>query len=287
MAEKQQDRSRDPLLRPHRTILQREIEQAESELKRTRHGLFLSGVIAGIGVSLSPLLKATVLSLAGADGSPLLVQFIVANVYAVGFVVVILGRTDLFTEYTTMAILPILAGHAPLRSLGRLWGIVYVANLAGVAAFAALVSVMSGGAHFIDPETAGRMAERLVGASWSIVLLSSVLTGWLMGLLSWLVSAAGDAISQVFYVWIITASIGFIHLHHAISGSGEVLMGIWLGHGPGAADFVFFLTWTTLGNALGGVVFALLIRYSVFIGGPPTKEHSGRRGGGRGDGGGR
>ncbi len=68
------------------TILEREVAQAVSEFRRPAMGLFMSGLLAGLGLSL--LLVAAVL---------------IANAYAAGFVVVIMGRTDLFTEYTTLA----------------------------------------------------------------------------------------------------------------------------------------------------------------------------------------
>jgi formate/nitrite transporter FocA (FNT family) len=41
-----------------------------------------------------------------------------------GFLFVILGRSELFTEHTTLAVLPVLDGRASLRQLGRLWGLI-------------------------------------------------------------------------------------------------------------------------------------------------------------------
>ena len=38
------------------------------------------------------------------------VQFLVANMYPLGFMFVVLGRSELFTEHTTLAILPVLQG---------------------------------------------------------------------------------------------------------------------------------------------------------------------------------
>lgn len=266
----------DALLWSQHTILEREVSQAEGELRRPGMGLLLSGIIAGSGVTLSPLLRAIVHTLAGGDVSPLLLQFVVANVYSVGFIIVILGHTDLFTEYTSMAILPVLTGQASVSALARLWTYVYAGNLLGVAAFAGLTVVLAPRLHIAEPGVLVDMAQHLVGhASW-IILLSGILTGWLMGLLSWLVSAAGDAISQIVFVWLIASAIGFAHLHHAISGSGEVLLGLWAGDQLRWHDAFRFLAWTTLGNALGGVLFAILIRYSVTIGGSAERESSRR-----------
>ena len=52
------------------------------------------------------------------------------------FIFVVLGRSELFTEQTTLAVLPLLGGRTSVRQLLRLWGVVYAANLIGAVAFA-------------------------------------------------------------------------------------------------------------------------------------------------------
>jgi len=94
-----------------------------------------------------------------------------------------------------------------------------------------------------------------------VIFLSAVLAGWLMGLLSWLVAAGRDTISQVVLVWLITAAIGFAGLHHVILGAVEVLAGAFAGQGVGPADVGHFLLWATLGNTLGGALFVALLKY--------------------------
>jgi formate-nitrite transporter family protein len=91
--------------------------------------------------------------------------------------------------------------------------------------------------------------------------LSAILAGWLMGLLSWLVAAGRDTISQIVLVWLITTAIGFARLHHAIVGTVEVLAGAFAGQGITAGDFGHFLLFATLGNIAGGVVFVAFLKY--------------------------
>ena len=62
-----------------------------------------------------------------------------------------------------------------------------------------------------------------------------------MGLLSWLVAAGRDTISQIVLVWVITTSIGFANVHHVVLGTVEVLAGVFAHQGVGAADFGRFL----------------------------------------------
>lgn len=257
----------DPFLWSQHTILERETGRAESELQRPFLGLLLSGVIAGSGIALSPLLRAVVETTADAAAPSVSLQLIMAVAYSIGFIIVIMSHTDLFTEYTTMAILPVLTGQARISMLARLWGLVYAGNLLGVAGFAGGFVLLGPRLGIVEPTVFMEGARRLVDHSWWIIILSALLTGWLMGLLSWLVSAAGDAMSRIVFVGLIASVIAFAHLHHAISGSGEVLMGLWAGDELQWSDGWRFLVWTTLGNAVGGVAFAGVIRYSVIIGG--------------------
>jgi formate/nitrite transporter FocA (FNT family) len=129
-----------------------------------------------------------------------LVEVVVANMYAIGFVFVVLGRSELFTEHTTLAVLPFLRGHVTLGVLLRLWVIVYAGNLAGAAAFAWLVTVLGPAQGIIRPEAFAAVGAPAVDHAWWVILLSGVLAGWLMGLLSWLGAAGRDTISQIVIV---------------------------------------------------------------------------------------
>lgn len=186
----------------------------------------------------------------------------------------ILGRTDLFTEYTTIAILPVLIGRTSVAALARLWSLVYSANLVGACIFAALTAVLGPALGVIEPQAFGQIAQNMIAHPWWVVLLSALLAGWLMGLLSWLIAAGRDTISQVFFVWLITFAIALAHLHHSITGSVDVLTAVFSGQGASLSDFGHFLLWTTLGNALGGVLFAVLIRYSLVVGAAGERDHS-------------
>jgi formate/nitrite transporter FocA (FNT family) len=185
----------------------------------------------------------------------------VANMYSLGFVFVVLGRSELFTEHTTLAVLPILDGRASLTQLGRLWALVYVSNLVGAAAFAAFAAFIGPQLGIARPEVFGAIASGMVEPTGWVILLSGVLAAWLMGLMSWLVAASRDTIGQIFIVWLVTFAIGFAHLHHAIVGTAEVLAGVFSGQGADLADFGRFLLFATLGNVIGGFVFVALIKW--------------------------
>src|SRR5262245_25814716 len=91
-----------------RQILLHEIEEGLDAIERPASGLFVSGLSAGLDVGFSLLLMAVVLTrIEGKIPEPV-VSLLVANMYAVGFIIVVLGRSELFTEETTLAVLPTL-----------------------------------------------------------------------------------------------------------------------------------------------------------------------------------
>jgi formate/nitrite transporter FocA (FNT family) len=176
--------------------------------------------------------------------------------------VVILGRSELLTEQTSLAVLPVLSGQASVAGLLRLWVIVFSSNILGAAAFAGLVAYIGPSLGVIDGEVFTQIAQGLVHHPPQVILISGILAGWLMGLLSWLVAAGRDTISQIVIVWLVTTAIGLGHLHHSIVGSVEVLAGVFTSSQTSFADFGYFLLWTTLGNAIGGPFFLALLKYT-------------------------
>jgi formate/nitrite transporter FocA (FNT family) len=259
--ERQEEEKQQEPQKSYETILEQEVRSGLTELERSAKGLLLSGLSAGLDVSFSLLLIAVMTTRVEGRLPEWAVEILVANMYAVGFLFVVLGRSELFTEHTTLAVLPVLAGRSSAGRLLRLWGLVYVSNLAGVAAFTAATVLIGPALHIVDPPVFGRIASQVVAAAPWVLFGSAVLAGWLMGLLSWLVAAVRDTISQVAVVWLVTASIGFLHLHHSIVGSAEVLSGVFSGQGATFADFARFLALATLGNIVGGGVFVALIKY--------------------------
>lgn len=242
-------------------ILELQVKEEISQIRRPAPGLLISGLSAGLDVGFSLLLMAVMLTLTKGILPDAIVDILVANMYSVGFIFVILGRSELFTEHTTIAFLPVLNRQASLRALARLWCLIYSSNLAGAAIFALLVTIIGPALDVIDTSAFGEIARGLVEHEWWVILTSAILAGWMMGLLSWLVTASRDTISQIMLVWLVTTAIGLAHLHHSIVGTVEVLAGVFAGQGITLADYGAFILWATLGNAIGGLVFVALIKY--------------------------
>jgi formate/nitrite transporter FocA (FNT family) len=248
---------------PSSEILRHEIDEGKDALRRPLAGLFVSGLSAGLDIGFSLFLMAAMLTVADGKLPEPVVRLLVANMYAVGFIFVVLGRSELFTEQTTLAVLPVLGGKGTVRELLRLWVVVYCANLIGAAMFAGMAVAIGPGLGVIDPSAFGRIAHRMTDHSGDAIVASGMLAGWLMGLLSWLVAAGRDTISQVVVVWLVTSAIGFAGLHHVVLGAVEVLAGAFANQGIGPADVGRFLIWATIGNVIGGTVFVAVIKYGL------------------------
>ncbi|WP_435334154.1 formate/nitrite transporter family protein [Haloarchaeobius sp. TZWWS8] len=246
------------------TILTAQIEEGLNELNRPTDGLFLSGLSAGLDIGFGPLLMVVLLTLVGdAWGEPA-TKLLLANAYTVGFVFVVLGRSELFTEHTTLAVLPVLDGRASVSQLGRLWSLVYVANVVGGIVFAGLAVAAAPAFGIVDLAAFEEVAKPLVDHGFTELFVAAIFAGWLMGLLSWLVTAAQETTGRMLMVWIVTVTIGVAHLPHCIAGNVEVVAAVFTG-GVDPMQYVRFMTAATLGNAVGGSIFVGLLKYGHVV----------------------
>jgi len=173
---------------------------------------------------------------------------------------VIVGKSELFTEHTTLAVLPLVSGRTTVSRVARFWSLVYVGNITGAAGFAAVDAPLGVGLGLFMPEDVARMSRHLTDFSAVVIFGSAVAAGWMMGLVSWLVTAARDTMAQILIILLVAGSIYFLHLHHSIAGSVEVLMGVFVAGVP-FAEYLRFLGLATVGNAVGGIVFVGLVKF--------------------------
>lgn len=88
-------------------ILKEEMGKGLGALRRSAAGLFVSGLSGGLDVGFSLLAMGIVVTI-GQDLGDVAFRLLLAGAYAIGFVFVVLGRSELFTEQTTLAVLPVL-----------------------------------------------------------------------------------------------------------------------------------------------------------------------------------
>jgi formate/nitrite transporter FocA (FNT family) len=117
----------------------------------------------------------------------------------------------------------------------------------------------------VDASSFVSIAASFTEMSLDGLFLGAVFAGWLMGLLSWLLTSARDTISRLVVIFIVTFTIGFLHLPHSIAGNIEVLSGVLVSSSITYTDWALFEAVTVAGNAVGGVVFVALFNYGHAI----------------------
>ncbi len=243
-------------------ILKEEIELGMREYRRSKFGLLLSAFAAGLEIGFSVYLMGILHHMYAGVVSPQNLVLLMALAYPVGFIFVTLGRSELFTEHTTLAVLPVLNRSAGVKDLLILWGIIYAGNLLGGYIFALVVGDFAPVMESVSRESFTFLAQTRINYNWSVILGSSIGAGWLMGILSWLVTSSQDTISRIFIIILVTFLIGLGGLHHSIVGSIEVFTGMLCSKSITFAGYLRFQFWATIGNAIGGIVFVAIIKYS-------------------------
>jgi len=241
-------------------------------LARPAMALFSSGVIAGMCAGISVLLLGMIVGAYGEVTGEPLQRLLFGCAYAVGFVIAILGHTDLYTEYSTIATFPVLTGENRVRTLMRLWGLVLAGNLTGGFVLAIFIATIAPALKIASLDDFVRFAEYLGRYSLGVIMASALLTGWLMGLLSWLIAGGRDTTSQFLFICLIGVVIGALGLHHAVTTSIALFVGIMADFPMGWPRATVVLGTILGGNALGGLIFAVLVREGVKLDGLVGKE---------------
>lgn len=233
-------------------------KRGDDEMARPAVSLWWSGVAAGLSISFSLLAQAILLMhLPDSGWRPL----VTGAGYAVGFLMVVLGGQQLFTENTITAVLPVMADFsvANLGRMLRMWGIVLVANLAGTL-FAALFCSFT---PVITPELREAMLQvsaELAGNGWLEMLFKGVSSGFLVAAMVWLLPSAESARFWVVLMmtWLIAVG-GFTHI---VAGSVESFMLVVNGELGVWAMLSGFTVPVLLGNIIGGTALFALLSYA-------------------------
>ena len=242
--------------------------EGEGELRRKPSALAWSALAAGLSMGFSLLAQGLLRShLPETEWAPLVAKL----GYAVGFLVVILGSQQLFTENTLTAVVPTMAersGHL-FRRMMRLWGIVLAGNLIGVHLFAWVLAQSS----LVEPkvhETLGTIGLEAIDAPFETILVRAVFAGWLIALMVWMLPAARSA--QFFVIVVMTWLVGAGGLAHVIAGSADVLYLVFAGQLPWLDYVARFLVPTLIGNTAGGTLLVAGLNHAQVVGGRDEDE---------------
>ncbi|WP_158540114.1 formate/nitrite transporter family protein [Rhodosalinus halophilus] len=228
------------------------------ETGRPAAALLASGLVAGVAIGFSLLTEALLRAhLPDTDWRPLVDNF----GYTVGFLIVIKGQMQLFTENTITAVCPALEtpNRETLAGLLRLWALVLSANLVGAAGFGMALWLTQG----MQPEiweAARAIAAHGTGFTAGETLARGIGAGWLIAALVWIMSTTERAHMPL--IMALTYVIALAGFTHVVAGTVEAAVAALAGDlAPGAAVFRVFLP-TLAGNILGGTVLFTLLTWA-------------------------
>ena len=251
--------------RSHGEILKQQVIEGCKTYDRSPSSILLSSFTAGLEIGFSFLLICTVFSFFSGKLPEETIFKLTALVYPMGFILVILGQSILFTEQTSLLTLPVLSKKRSVFSLFRIWGLVITGNIIGGILMALTLLWIGPRLGIFEALAVQKIGEHIVDHEIYTILVSAILAGWLMGLLSWLVTSSRERIGEIIIIFLITSIMGFTGLHHSIIGNIEVFAGMLVS--PEINFFTYLKTIITavIGNAIGGVVFVALLKYRAFV----------------------
>lgn len=229
----------------------------DDEMRRPGVSLWWSGVAAGLSISFSVLAEAILRGhLPEASWRPLVTSL----GFPVGFLMVVLGRQQLFTENTITVVLPVTAEPtgAKFAAAGRLWAIVLAANLFGTMCASAFCTF----APVIEPGVRAMMLEvsrEAMAHGWIEMAFRGITSGFLMAAMVWLLAAGGG---QLGIVYLVTYLIGVGGFAHIVTGSMNAFLLVWAGEMTAQHMALGFALPVLAGNIVGGTALFALLSYA-------------------------
>jgi formate/nitrite transporter FocA (FNT family) len=236
-------------------------KEGEAELGRCPGAVFCSGLAAGLSMGFSFLALALIQS--NLPEGP--ARHLIGSVgYSLGFIIVVLGRQELFTESTLTAGLPLLVRRdcGTWLSLLRFWAVVLAANLLGTLIFASLLTI--NGLFNDDVRSALQETSRqaVSGPFWPTAI-KAIFAGWLIALMIWLLPSARSG--RLLVIMLLTYVVAIGRFSHVIAGSVEAFYAILVGQASVYEYVMGFFVPTILGNTIGGVALVALLNHAPLV----------------------
>lgn len=245
-------------------------KQGDEELARPTSALAWSGLAAGLSMGMSMVAEGLLYAhLPQSQWRTLIVKL----GYSFGFLLVIIGRQQLFTENTLTPILPLMAKQdsGTLFHVIRLWATVLVANLAG----AHLVAWVMASTDVFHPEVKTAftdLAREAVGVGFGAAVLRGIFAGWLIAMMVWMLAAVRTG--QIAIIILLTYLVGLGQFTHIIAGSVEALYLVF----SGSMDWFHYLGGymlpTLIGNVAGGVSLVAAVNHAQVVAGSSEAKSS-------------
>jgi formate/nitrite transporter FocA (FNT family) len=186
--------------------------------------------------------------------------------YPFGFLMVVGGRQQLFTENTLSPIIPLLErkDRGTLWKVAKLWAAVLFANIIGAHIVAWVLSNTPAFPPNVQ-HSFEQLARQAIAAGFWTAMLRGVFAGWLIAMMVWMLAVMNDARLPV--ILIMTYAIGLGGFTHIVAGSIEALFLVWNGSISWWAYAGGYALPTLIGNVLGGVTLVSVLNHAQVVAG--------------------
>jgi formate-nitrite transporter family protein len=227
------------------------VSEGGDRLDRPLVPLLATGFVGGIDVGVGVLAYLVV---DYQTGQPLLA----AAAFPIGFIALLLARSELFTENFLVPVIARVAGRGSWRQLGRLWLVTLIANLAGGLVMAGMIVIALPEVRVTAAELGRHYAT--LGVSWHSLMLA-ILAGVVITLLTRMQHASDELGPKIAAGVAMSFLLPAAQLFHSVLDSLLMFAGLLGGHAAYTwADWALALAWSGLGNLIGGTVLVTSVR---------------------------
>ena len=243
-------------------VFQRAVETGIRRLSRPWLEMFMSGIIGAIHVTFGAVAMAAAAG-AVAGANPSLASLAGAVFFPIGFILLKLSQSELFTENFFVPVIPVFEGRKGIFSLLRLWSLTLAGNLIGAVLFALLV--LAGGKGVLGPLAGHHLVELAsfkMSRPFGETFVSAVFAGAVITTMTWLVLATKSDVAKLMAVWCCIFVMAVGSFTHVVVSTSEVLLGAVFGAKVGFVPWLdrLFIP-ATLGNTIGGMLLIALLHY--------------------------
>ncbi|RNJ26549.1 formate/nitrite transporter family protein [Halosegnis longus] len=235
-------------------VFQRIVVAADEEATTGARELFFSALAAGFAITVTYLLYASMTAATG--GAPIASVLL----YPLGFVFIILGGYQLYTENTLPPVVLLLERLISVPRLLSIWGIVLLGNFTGGLA-GALVLSQTGVFSSESAAAATDLARKGIEATPVTLFFKAAFAGLIVAGIVWLVYAVRDDVARVLVIYLAFLAVPLGDLFHVVVSFTEGMYLVFNGTVGLAPALGGFVVPVLLGNTVGGVVLVTVVNY--------------------------
>jgi formate/nitrite transporter FocA (FNT family) len=226
------------------------VEEGSARLARPWSTLVVTGLLGGIDVGTGVL---AYLIVHHATRSTILAGL----AFSIGFVALLLARSELFTENFLVPVAAVAARHGSLGGLGRLWVVTLVTNLAGGWGIAWLIMTAFPSLHDTAVDAGTHYAE--LGINLQSFCLA-MLAGMVITLMTRMQHSTQSLGVRLVPALLFGALLAGGQLFHCVLDSILMFAALIAGAPFGYLDWLGALAFSVLGNVAGGVGLVAFLR---------------------------